>query len=79
MNSFDFMVNQLTSLPDKKTISKVEYQRFCKGYIIYKLRDVSFGRAFTQEYQINDSVLANLSNDQTAKFHIENLGYIETI
>lgn len=59
-----------------KKISKHEYEDFCKEFIFIKLQGKNFGEAFCKRFSFNDTFLKGLSDD-TAKHHIEKLGYIE--
>lgn len=59
-----------------KVISKSEYDTFCKEFVFHKLKGKSFGEAFCKRFGFNDTFLKNLS-DETAKHHIEILGYIK--
>lgn len=68
-------LEQLTGNPKKK-ISKTEYEIFLKEFVFEKLKGDSFGSAFCIKFGFNDTFLKALS-DETAKLHIEKLGYIE--
>ena len=75
------LIEQLTHLESltgnsKKQISKIEYNEFCKNFIFQKLQGKSFAKAFCDYFDFNDTFLRNLSDD-TAKYHIEKLGYIK--
>lgn len=59
-----------------KTISKADYELFCKEFVFTKLKGVGFGQAFCERFGFNGLFLKNLS-DETAKEHIELLGYIK--
>lgn len=61
---------------DSKTISKQDYEVFCKEFTFEKLKGKKYGEAFCERFELDDCILKNLS-DTTAKFHIENLGYIK--
>lgn len=58
-----------------KTISRYEYDIFCKEFVFDSLKGKSFGQAFCERFDFNDVFLKGLS-DNTAKHHIETLGYI---
>lgn len=60
----------------KKTVTKDEYEIFCKEYVFDSIKGIRFGEAFCKRFDINDSMLSKFSND-LAKFHIEKLGYIK--
>lgn len=82
MNSFESMVSTLNNLEtwsansQKKTVSKLEYDVFCKEYMFDQLKGIGFGEAFCERFDIKDPLINIVSND-TAKIHIELLGYIE--
>lgn len=58
-----------------KTISKQDYELFCKEFLFDKIKGKTFGKAFCERFGFNDIFLRRLS-DATAKDHIEKLGYI---
>jgi hypothetical protein len=66
---------QLTS-NNHKQISKKQYELFCKEFVFEKLKGNSFSESFCKKFKFNDTFLKNLSDD-TAKYHIEMLGYIK--
>lgn len=82
MNSFESMTAILSSLENwdgsksHKTVSKQDYELFCKEYMFEQLKGVRFGEAFCKRFSI-DNVLINMVSNDTAKFHIEALGYIK--
>lgn len=76
MSSMISGFNNWNGNKEKKTISKQDYELFCKEYIFDNLKGKSFGQAFCERFQIQDHLINNVSND-TAKFHIEMLGYIK--
>lgn len=76
----DNFIHVLGALEDlttnkEKTINKSDYHIFCKEFIFEKLKGKSFGSAFCERFNFNNTFLKNLSDD-TAKHHIETLGYI---
>lgn len=78
-NYFDAFGNMLlNSFSDEvpKTISKEDYEIFCKEFTFEKLKDKSFGEAFCEKFDIEDYFLSHFT-DETAKYHIEKLGYIK--
>lgn len=81
-NYFDTMVTSLRDRDcwagntNKKTISSAEYDLFCKEFVFDQLKGIGFGVAFCKRFNINDMLL-NIVSDDTAKFHIEKLGYIK--
>lgn len=60
----------------KKTVSKDDYEIFCKEYVFDSLKEIKFGEAFCKRFDIHDPMLSMFSND-LAKFHIEKLGYLK--
>ncbi len=60
----------------KKTVSKDDYEIFCKEYVFDSLKGIKFGEAFCKRFDIHDSMLSMFSNE-LARFHIEKLGYIK--
>jgi hypothetical protein len=82
MNSFEMMAATLRSLENwdgskvHKTVSKEDYELFCKEYVFEQLKGISFGEAFCKRFGIDNALINMVSND-TAKFHIEALGYIK--
>ena len=78
-NYFDAFANIMGTGFSKEpliTISKQEYEIFCKEYTFERLKGEPFGRAFCKRFDIDDYFLKNLS-DKTARYHIEKLGYIK--
>lgn len=61
----------------KKTITKDEYQLFCKEFLFDQLKEISFTEAFCKKFDIDDIVLQMKSSNDTGKFLIETLGYIK--
>lgn len=75
------LIQQLKNLESltynsNKQISKQEYETFCKEFVFQKLQGISFADAFCNKFKFNKTFLQNFSDD-TAKFHIEKLGYIK--
>jgi len=79
-SSFDYIVNSLAHWANDKepfkTISKAEYNQFCKDYVFEKLKGVSFGKAFCDRFDIDHFIISSLPND-SAKGYIEKHGYIK--
>jgi len=72
MNCFSSMVNTLENLNSPKyNISKSDYEIFCKEYIFEHLRGVKFGKAFCKKFNINDTMLKCLFDEDLAKELIE--------
>jgi hypothetical protein len=65
----------LTNNSNKK-VDRKEYELFCKNFIFDKLKGYGFAESFCKHFKFNDCFLKNLS-DETAKDHIEKLGYIK--
>ena len=80
-SAFDHMAKQLAPRcwpNDKVNIVLIaDYELFCKEYVFDQLRGVSFGESFCRKFYITDFVLSILSNEQSAKRHIETIGYIK--
>lgn len=58
MNAFTSMVSIMENATDiDKTISKDEYEVFCKEYMFAQLKGIKFGKAFCEKFQINNMVL----------------------
>lgn len=68
-------LESLTSNSNKQ-ISKQEYEIFCKEFVFQKLQGISFADAFCNKFNFNKIFLEKFSDD-TAKYHIEKLGYIK--
>jgi len=75
MNFIAAGLEQLTS-NNSKQISKKQYDLFCKEFVFEKLKGIGFAESFCKKFKLNDTFLKNLS-DETAKYHIEMLGYIK--
>lgn len=78
MSRLDNQLFALESLTENssKTVTKYDYENFCKEFVFEKLRGKNFGEAFCKKFDFNDTFLRGLS-DQTAKLHIEKFGYIK--
>jgi hypothetical protein len=68
-------LEQLTGNKNKQ-ISKKQYELFCKEFVFEKLKGIGFAESFCKKFKFDDTFLKNLSDD-TAKYHIEMLGYIK--
>ena len=78
-NYFDAFANIMGtgfSNKDSITISKEDYEIFRKEYVFDRLKGKSFGQAFCERFNIEDYWLENFT-DETARYHIEKLGYIK--
>ena len=75
MNFIAAGLEQLTN-NNSKQISKKQYELFCKEFVFEKLKGIGFAESFCKKFKFNDTFLKNLS-DETAKYHIEMLGYIK--
>lgn len=72
MNSFEYMVQSLNQVKNAgQMINKDEYEIFCKEYIFERLKGFSFGNSFCKRFDIVDYLISNVSDDSTAKLHIE--------
>jgi hypothetical protein len=76
--SFIIALSQLEELTGNKDkqISKTEYDIFCKEFVFDKLKGKKFGESFCEKFGFNSIFLKGLS-DETAKDHIQKLGYIK--
>lgn len=84
MNAFESMAIQLSGFTfrhqkTKKTVSREDYEIFCKEYVFDNLREVSFARAFCERFDIKDDLLRTMTHVSNAdtKSLIEILGYIK--
>ena len=77
-DSFIFALGALEGLTcnSKKSVNRKDYDKFCHEFIFEKIKGKSFGESFCAKFSLNDTFLRNLS-DETAKYHIERLGYIK--
>jgi hypothetical protein len=55
----------------KVEISKQDYEVFCKEYIFDRLQGKNFGRAFCERFDINDTVIKCLFDEDIAREMIE--------
>lgn len=78
MNNVFSYLNALEDLTNNKNkiISNDEYVKFCREFVFNKIKGETFGEAFCKRFGFNDVFLKGLS-DNTAKHHIEKLGYIK--
>lgn len=77
-NNFLSILKSLDNLTcnAQKSVDKEEYEIFCKEFVFEKIKGQTFGYAFCKKFDLNDTFLKDLSDD-TAKYHIEKLGYIK--
>jgi hypothetical protein len=66
MNAFNHMVSFLDTQP-KQQISKQEYEIFCKEYIFDQLQGKRFGMAFCERFNVNDTVVKCLFDEDIAR------------
>jgi len=59
------------------TITRNEYESFCKEYIFNKLKGETFGSAFCKRFNIEDRAISNLVGEKFTQDLIEMLGYIK--
>lgn len=76
--AFATILGTLETLTDnaRKSVDQKEYEIFCNEFIFEKIKGRSFGETFCKKFGLNDTFLKNLS-DETARYHIEKLGYIK--
>ena len=60
----------------KIAVSKKDYDLFRKEYIFEKLKGVTFGKAFSKRFGIEDYLLDILVDECYAIDHISRMGYI---
>jgi hypothetical protein len=60
------MVSFLDTQP-KQQISKQEYEIFCKEYIFDQLQGKRFGMAFCERFNVNDTVVKCLFDEDIAR------------
>lgn len=72
------VLRQLETLTNnaQKSVSKIDYDKFCNEFIFEKIKGKSFGEAFCERFNLNNIFLKDLSDDM-AKYHIKVLGYIK--
>ena len=59
-----------------QTVSRKDYDVFCKEYIFNRLADENFGEAFCKRFGIEDTAISILQSESFTKHLIESLGYI---
>lgn len=74
---FENLLCDTTLNKKKKTITKSEYEVFCKEFIFDALCGETFGQAFCRKFKITDNLLNIVSSNSEAKYIIETLGYIK--
>lgn len=75
----DYFLKSLEQWTDKKehkVVSKKEYEEFCKDYIFLKLKDIPFGKAFCERFDIHHFIIASLPGD-SAKGYVEKHGFVK--
>lgn len=76
---FDYVVNTLQTYTDKnqhEIVSRQEYEIFCKEYVFYQLKGISFGQAFCERFNIDHFIIKGLSG-YSAKDFIEKHGFVK--
>lgn len=80
LNSFNDMLATIQAIENykisSKKVLKKDYDLFCKEYLFDQVKGKPFGQSFCERFKITDPILSRISND-TARYHIEKLGYIE--
>jgi hypothetical protein len=73
MNAFDHIVKQIQkpTLHHDTFISRGEYDVFCKEFIFDKLRGMTFGQSFCKRFNIHDTVLDLITDEEYTREHIE--------
>lgn len=81
MNAFSHMTRQLdrskVESHQPNSITKSEYEIFCKEFVFEKLKGVQFGESFCKKFHITDYVLSILTNEASAMKYIKTVGYIK--
>ena len=58
LNAIEHMVNGINhAYKPKNKISRKDFEDFCHGYILDKIRGLEFGRAFCEKFDIFDAML----------------------
>lgn len=70
MNAFTHMISFLDNLP-KPEISKEDYDIFRKEYIFDQLQGKRFGRAFCERFNVDNTVIRCLVDEDIAREMIE--------
>ena len=70
MNAFTHMISFLDNLP-KPEISKQDYDIFRKEYIFAQLQGKRFGRAFCERFNVDNTVIRCLVDEDIAREMIE--------
>lgn len=60
-----------------KKISVADYEVFCREFLFNKLKDQPFGVCFCRKFEIDDFVLEILPSEESAKRHINAVGYVD--
>lgn len=61
----------------KVTVSRQDYETFCKEFIFNSLKDEHFGESFCKRFGISDLTISILKDEHFTKQLIESLGYID--
>ena len=77
-NPFSTLIINITRDPSSSAtiISRENYEIFCKEYIFDQLVGTTFAEAFCKRFDITDSAISILQDNDHAKSLIESLGYI---
>ena len=65
-----------THKESRKIVTKQDYELFCKEYVFMKLRDISFGKAFCERFDVDHFIISSLP-DSSARGFIEKHGYVK--
>lgn len=71
------LYSKMVDRKGSKTISKKDYEIFCKEFVFDSLKGESFGEAFCKRFDITDSTISILKTEGFTKELIKSLGYIE--
>lgn len=61
----------------KVTVTREDYENFCREFIFNSLRDETFGESFCKRFGISDTTISILKDETFTKQLIESLGYIK--
>lgn len=79
MNAFDHLVRQVSQEmrdPITTQINAEAYEKFCKEFVFDALREVYFGKAFCDKFEVHDYLLQQFKSEPYAKMRIKDMGYI---
>jgi len=60
-----------------KVISKTEYEQFKKEFVFEKLKGKQLGQSFCEKFEIDNSLLSIMKNDEETDYLIQTLGFVK--